>query len=91
VEPQSDDRRLSPQLLRFAGMGLEFIGSVAGGLLLGWIVDQLVGSFPTGSVVGAVAGLIVGVYNYFREAVQASKEARADDARKRRGSRDRAE
>ncbi|RMD60533.1 MAG: AtpZ/AtpI family protein [Planctomycetota bacterium] len=64
-------------------MGLEFIGSIAGGLLLGWIVDQLVGSFPTGSVVGAVVGLIVGVYNYFREAVQASKEARKDDAEQR--------
>jgi|GEM_PF-1068468 len=69
---------LSPDLMGFAGMGISFIGCIAGGLLLGWLVDHFAGTYPTGSVVGVVVGLIVGAYSFIRDAMRASRAARRE-------------
>lgn len=77
-EHQPPSGGLPPELLRFAAMGLEFIGAIAGGLLLGWLVDRWTGAAPLWTIVGVVAGLLGGGYAFLREAVQASKTARRD-------------
>ncbi|MBK8812243.1 MAG: AtpZ/AtpI family protein [Acidobacteria bacterium] len=46
--------------------GVVFFGSVVFTLILGWLVDLLLGSSPWGIVGGIVLGSIIGFVNFFR-------------------------
>jgi len=54
---------------------MEFIAAVVGAGLVGWLIDQWVGTFPRWTLVGVVLGLIGGGYNFLRQAVEASHQA----------------
>lgn len=79
--------------LRYAGIGLEFAGGVAGFTLLGWLVDRWLGWQPYGLVTGAVLGFVGGMYNLIRRAFEiqagvARMRREDDEATKRRESDD---
>jgi F0F1-type ATP synthase assembly protein I len=62
-----------PSWLRFSGVGIEFVAAIAGFALVGYWVDRHWDTKPWGLVIGAVLGLIGGMYNLIRESLGAFK------------------
>ncbi len=62
-------------LRRMAGLGLEFVSSIAGGILLGWLLDRWLGTAPWFLVAGMGVGLVGGLSNFIKEAMRASRKA----------------
>lgn len=62
--------------IRYAGLGAELAGAVAGLTLLGYWVDRHFGSGPWGTLIGLACGLIGGLYNLVRESLRALHPAR---------------
>lgn len=66
----------SGQLWRLAGMGWTLASEIIAGVLIGWAVDHFSGrTAPWGVVVGAIAGVTVGMTTFFRSALRANREA----------------
>lgn len=69
--PKTND----PQsLMRFAGMGTELAAAIIGFAAIGYWVDRGFESFPRGTAIGAVLGIIGGMYNFLRESLQLMRE-----------------
>lgn len=68
-EPERELRRRS-FYLRYAGLGLEFAGGLAGFVLLGWAIDSWLSSRPIGLIAGALLGFAGGMYNLIRRAYE---------------------
>jgi ATP synthase protein I len=73
-----DDKRF-PDWVRHSGVGLELAGAVAGFALVGYWIDRHYGTTPWGLVVGVALGMVGGLYNFVREALQATREAQQED------------
>jgi F0F1-type ATP synthase assembly protein I len=69
------DREQNPTWTRFAGIGIEFAGAVAGFTVIGWFIDRHYNSSPWGVLVGVSLGLGGGMYNLIRESLAASRDA----------------
>lgn len=67
---EDDDRRRG---LRLAGVGMELAAAVLGLTLIGYWVDRRFGTAPWAVIIGALVGLIGGMYNFLREALGAVK------------------
>lgn len=61
--------------VRLSSLGFELLGAVGGFTLMGWLWDRYQGTSPWGVVIGAILGLIGGMYNLIRQSLIASKEA----------------
>ena len=73
-----------PDWVRYSGSGLELAGAVAGFALVGYWIDRHYGTDPWGLVVGLILGLVGGLYNFVRQSLQATREARlSDESRKK--------
>lgn len=70
---------------RAMGVATTFASEVAGGLILGWGVDWLLGVKMRWIVVGGIVGLIVGLVNFIRGALRESRAA-AEEVRRRQDS-----
>ncbi|MFQ5463417.1 MAG: AtpZ/AtpI family protein [Phycisphaerae bacterium] len=92
-------KRDKPSWVRFSGIGIEFAGAVAGLSILGYYVDQHYGSGPWGVLIGAILGLIGGMYNLIRASLASLREYQiplenksgstsVEDGRKKDGSGD---
>ena len=68
---KSDGSRSSKY--RLAGMGMELAGAIIGGCLIGWYIDE---QFETryGLLIGALIGIVGGMYNLLRQAVKTIKD-----------------
>ena len=71
-----------PNSRRLAGIGFEFAAAVAGFVLVGYWIGKYYGRAEMGIVIGAVLGLIGGMYNLIRATLAASGGA----ARRKRNS-----
>src|SRR5262249_19342348 len=60
--------------VRYVGMGAELAGAVAGFTLLGYWIDAVRHTSPTYTAIGAVLGIIGGMYNFFRTAMKLTRE-----------------
>jgi F0F1-type ATP synthase assembly protein I len=60
---------------RLAGIGFELVAAVGAFILVGYWWDRHFGTGPKGLVVGAVLGLIGGMYNLIRQSLLATREA----------------
>lgn len=60
--------------MALAGMGVELLAAVAGFAFVGYWVDRHYETAPWGLVIGAVLGIIGGLYNFIREATKATRE-----------------
>jgi F0F1-type ATP synthase assembly protein I len=60
--------------MRFAGIGFELVAAVGALMLLGWWIDRHFGTGPWGLLVGAVVGLVGGMYNMVHEALGATRK-----------------
>ena len=75
--------RRFPGWVRYSGVGLELAGATAGLALIGYWVDGRFGTRPWGIVIGAIIGLVGGLYNLVRESLAAVREGQADDESER--------
>ena len=55
---------------RLAGLGMELAAAVAGACLLGYWLDRRFGTTPWWFIVCTVIGLVGGLYNLLRQAIQ---------------------
>ena len=55
---------------RLAGLGAELAGAVLGFTLIGLAIDRQFGSQPWGLLIGALLGLVGGLYNFFRTSLR---------------------
>ena len=53
-------------------MGLELGAAIVGLTLVGVWIDHAFGTGPIGTIVGALVGVIGGLYNFIREALRMS-------------------
>jgi ATP synthase protein I len=67
---------------RMAGIGMQTSSEVVAGALLGWAADRWLGTSPRWTLVGAVAGIAVGLTSLIRGAAKANREL--DEARRDR-------
>jgi F0F1-type ATP synthase assembly protein I len=63
-------------------MGFELLAAVAGFAFVGYWVDRHYETAPWGLVIGAVLGIIGGLYNFIREATKATKEGSGRSSRR---------
>lgn len=65
--------------MRLAGAGFELAAAVGGFAIVGHLIDRYRGSHPKGLLIGALLGLIGGMYNLIKASLAASRQARDDD------------
>ncbi len=63
--PQSQFGRNAPELARGMSLAFEFVGAVVLFLLVGWLVDEWLGTEPWGQVVGSVIGWVGGTLHVY--------------------------
>ncbi len=68
-----------PRWVSLAGLGVELGGAVLGLTLLGYWIDRHYGTAPKGVLIGAVLGLIGGMYNFIRSSLLAARSAAGKD------------
>ena len=68
-----------PPWVKYSGMGMELAAAVAGFVLVGVWVDRHYETAPWGVVIGAVLGLVGGMYNLIRESLAALRSQTPDD------------
>ena len=66
-----------------ASSGFELAAAVGGFAVVGHLIDRSRGSHPKGLLIGAILGLIGGMYNLIRASLAAGREARAEDQERR--------
>lgn len=77
----------SASWMRLSSIGFELVAAVAGFTLLGYWVDRHWGTEPWGVLIGALLGLVGGMYNLIRSSLISSREAgKAAGRDPRRGS-----
>lgn len=61
--------------VRLSSLGIELAAAVAGFALIGHLVDRFYGTTPWGLAIGASLGVVGGLYNFIRTAIQAYRES----------------
>ncbi len=61
--------------IRYSGIGIEFAAAVAGFTLVGYWIDRHYECGPWGVLIGAVLGLVGGMYNLIRQSLAAVRDA----------------
>jgi F0F1-type ATP synthase assembly protein I len=64
-----------PAWIRHSGAGLELAGATAGLALAGYWMDGRFDTGPWGLLVGVFIGIVGGLYNLVKEAIQAQRDA----------------
>lgn len=63
-------------------MGFDFAGAVGGFVFFGYWIGRHYGSERWGVLIGAVLGLVGGMYNLIRQALRASREMDENSGRR---------
>lgn len=74
-----EPKRDRPSWIRYSGLGIELAAAFLGFALLGYWVDHHYETEPWGLLIGAVLGLIGGMYNMVREALAAFQPPKSSD------------
>jgi F0F1-type ATP synthase assembly protein I len=69
------------RLWRLAGMGFTLASEIAAGALIGWLVDSLAGTRSRWIVVGTIAGVVVGLFTFIRQALGEGRKAAREGER----------
>lgn len=62
-------------MARLSGIGVELVAAIAGFTLAGYGWDRYFGTKPWGVLIGAILGLVGGMYNVIRQSLMAVREA----------------
>jgi F0F1-type ATP synthase assembly protein I len=68
--------------MALAGLGFELLAAIVGFAFLGYWIDRHYETAPWGVVIGAVLGIIGGLYNFIREATRAVRGERGSSDRR---------
>lgn len=63
-----------------ASAGFEIAAAVGGFAALGWWIDRQRDSSPWGLLIGALLGLVGGLYNLVKASLAAGRQAQREDA-----------
>ena len=55
---------------RMMGHGLELVGEIGAGILIGYAADWYFNTSPRWTAVGAIAGVVIGLINFIRAAIR---------------------
>ena len=72
--PMAGRQENRPNWIRWSGVGVEFAAAVAALTLVGYWIDRHYDSRPWGTLIGALLGLIGGMYNLIRSSLAAARE-----------------
>ena len=59
--------------MAMSGMGFDLLAAVIGFTFIGYWIDRKYATGPWGVVIGAVLGIVGGLYNFLRLALRASR------------------
>jgi F0F1-type ATP synthase assembly protein I len=65
------------------GLGMEVAAQVGAGALLGWLFDRWRGTAPTGLLVGAAIGIVVGLWSLIKGALKLNRALDRETPRRR--------
>ncbi|PYQ57540.1 MAG: hypothetical protein DMF53_22375 [Acidobacteria bacterium] len=71
-------------LSKLAGIGFELAAAVGGFVFVGYLVDRHFRSAPWGVLIGAILGLVGGMYNLIRQTLLATRGP-ANESKKTNG------
>lgn len=66
----NDNDKFAGTYWRYTGVGFELIGSLAVFALIGYAIDRHWHTGPMGMVIGALVGIVVGLYLVIKEALK---------------------
>ncbi len=75
-DPYGGEDRKANSELQWAGVGFELAGTIALLTLAGYGIDAWLGTGPWGMLVGGVLGIVGGLYNLLKRAIQANRTKR---------------
>lgn len=67
--------------MALAGLGFELVAAIAGFAFVGYWIDRHYETTPWGLVVGAILGIVGGLYNFIRSALRATGTDAGDQRR----------
>jgi hypothetical protein len=73
-------RGATVSMWRYAGIGLDLAAAVGGLTLAGYGLDRWLGRFPRYTVIGAVLGLLGGMYNLIRQSLSVTREMKESES-----------
>ena len=68
---------------RMGGLGMEVASQVGAGALLGWLFDRWRGTAPTGLLVGAAIGIVIGLWSLIKGALKLNRALDRETPRRR--------
>lgn len=83
----ADDSKQRASWARLSGIGFELVAAVAVFTLIGYWWDRHFQTGPWGLLVGALLGVVGGMYNLIRQSLLASREAGSGPQTKNHGKR----
>lgn len=69
------DRKAGSDLVRLSGLGIELAAAISGFTLAGYFWDRYFGTGPWGLLIGALLGLVGGMYNLIRQSLSATRNS----------------
>jgi F0F1-type ATP synthase assembly protein I len=60
--------------MALAGLGFELLAAIVGFAFVGYWIDRHYETEPWGLVIGAVLGIVGGLYNFIHAAIRATRE-----------------
>jgi F0F1-type ATP synthase assembly protein I len=66
---RKNDDKFASSAWKYTGVGFELGGSVAIFTIIGYFIDRQWGTTPKGVLIGAILGIIVGLYLLIKEAI----------------------
>ncbi|MBK9127905.1 MAG: AtpZ/AtpI family protein [Phycisphaerales bacterium] len=76
-------RGSSTLLVRYASIGFELAAAIVGLALVGYWVDYHFGTGRWGLTIGACLGVVGGLYNFIRQAIELTRASEAERKRKK--------
>lgn len=70
-----EEQKSTSSWVRLSGIGVELLAAIAGFTLIGYWLDRKFDTEPWGLLIGALLGVIGGMYNVIRQALRATREA----------------
>ncbi len=85
TQTPQDPEKPSSSMSRWYGLGFELAAGTAGLGAVGYLVDRHYGTYPRWLLVGAVLGIVGGMYNLIRASLLASRDETGSEHRKTNG------
>jgi ATP synthase protein I len=69
------DRKTDTDWMKLSSLGIELAAAIGGFTLAGYFWDRYFGTGPWGLLIGALLGLVGGMYNLIRQSLLATRDS----------------